>query len=571
MTCIAFGAAKADTGQRFISIAFHDVVDKPDDLDLDAVTSDRLVAFFDFLKGDGWTAITLDDVARARSGEKPLPRKAILLSFDDGYSSLYTRVFPLLLAYRFPAVAALVGEWLDAPMDSTVIYSEQSVPRSNFISWDQAREMKASGLVEFASHSFAQHKAITSNPQGNVEPALSTARYDPGSASYETPEQFRERFRADLRRNSDLIEKEIGSRPRAMVWPFGRYTLDALEVLKAEKYDFALTLNDEPGDTTLPMQIGRYLPTENLPLSDLVTDLRFSDRFPATQRLLSLDPAEIWSSDPAEFERRLGIALERLITLGATGIVLQAVSVDPVTKQLASWFPTSQLPLRGDALNRIAWQLRTRAGVAPFVISAPDELSKVLSVDGLRQLYKDLGRMVPVDGLIFANTTLADVRAGHSSPAPTSPWAVRKLRRTVVLDALPSNDRIALVAFREVEIFRPALKLITLGPFRGEPPGDIVDMHLYQTEPSLQAVANLHQSLRQAGVFDQRSFRLRAALWLQSRQPLTAAQLSSMTRSFQIAGGTAIGWSADSMLADEPAASLAGPTVSSSSFPLRPR
>ncbi|NBW63906.1 MAG: hypothetical protein EBR33_12480 [Synechococcaceae bacterium WB4_1_0192] len=44
-------------------------------------------------------------------GKQPLPRKAVLLTFDDGYLSLYTRVFPLLLAYRIPAVAALVGEW----------------------------------------------------------------------------------------------------------------------------------------------------------------------------------------------------------------------------------------------------------------------------------------------------------------------------------------------------------------------------------------------------------------------------------------------------------------------------
>jgi hypothetical protein len=36
-------------GQRFVSIAFHDVVDRPDELEFDAVTATLLVQFFDWL------------------------------------------------------------------------------------------------------------------------------------------------------------------------------------------------------------------------------------------------------------------------------------------------------------------------------------------------------------------------------------------------------------------------------------------------------------------------------------------------------------------------------------------
>ena len=38
--------------------------------------------------------ITLDDIAHARQGQRRLPDKAILITFDDGYRSLYSRVFP---------------------------------------------------------------------------------------------------------------------------------------------------------------------------------------------------------------------------------------------------------------------------------------------------------------------------------------------------------------------------------------------------------------------------------------------------------------------------------------------
>ena len=81
------------TRQAIVSVAFHDVVDDPAGLDGDAVTTARLVAFFDYLRGAGWTAITLDDVDAARRGERALPDKAILLTFDDGFASLYTRAY----------------------------------------------------------------------------------------------------------------------------------------------------------------------------------------------------------------------------------------------------------------------------------------------------------------------------------------------------------------------------------------------------------------------------------------------------------------------------------------------
>ena len=78
-------------GQRFAVISFHDVVDRSEDLDFDGVTTARLAQFFDWLKASGWHAITLDDVAAANRGIRPLPEKPILLTFDDGYrSSTYT-------------------------------------------------------------------------------------------------------------------------------------------------------------------------------------------------------------------------------------------------------------------------------------------------------------------------------------------------------------------------------------------------------------------------------------------------------------------------------------------------
>jgi biofilm PGA synthesis lipoprotein PgaB len=78
LVVVLAGTAYAQpAGQRFVSIAFHDVADRTDELDVDAVTTRSLAQFFDWLKGSGWTAVSLDDLAAAARGTRPLPDKAI--------------------------------------------------------------------------------------------------------------------------------------------------------------------------------------------------------------------------------------------------------------------------------------------------------------------------------------------------------------------------------------------------------------------------------------------------------------------------------------------------------------
>ena len=51
-----------------------------------------------------------------------------------------------------------------------------------------------------------------------------TWRYDPATQRYETDAQQRARIRADLQRSRQQIAANLGRPPRAVVWPYGRYT-----------------------------------------------------------------------------------------------------------------------------------------------------------------------------------------------------------------------------------------------------------------------------------------------------------------------------------------------------------
>ena len=107
------GAAPgAPDPREFLAVVLHDVVDERAKLDADGTTTSDLVAFFEYLVSNGWHAITLDDVDRAGRGETTLPEKSILITIDDAYASVYTRVYPLLLATRMPAIVAVPGAWM---------------------------------------------------------------------------------------------------------------------------------------------------------------------------------------------------------------------------------------------------------------------------------------------------------------------------------------------------------------------------------------------------------------------------------------------------------------------------
>lgn len=94
---------------HYLVLAYHDVEDEDPDQSYVSVRTDHLVEQFSWLRENGYTPVTVDQILAARNGGPDLPEQAVLLTFDDGYRSFYTRVFPILKAFNWPAVLAPVG------------------------------------------------------------------------------------------------------------------------------------------------------------------------------------------------------------------------------------------------------------------------------------------------------------------------------------------------------------------------------------------------------------------------------------------------------------------------------
>ncbi|HVL59552.1 MAG TPA: poly-beta-1,6-N-acetyl-D-glucosamine N-deacetylase PgaB, partial [Burkholderiaceae bacterium] len=354
---------------HFVALSYHDVAPSlRDSPERDTVETAALAQQFDWLRANGYTVVGIDELIAAQRGERPLPPKAVLLTFDDGYRSFYTQVFPLLKAFGYKATVALVGAWLDAPPGSTVIYDGKPVPRERFLDWDQIREMADSGLVELASHSYDAHHGVVANPQGNLMPALTARIWDSATGRYETPQQWRGRVHEDLRRNSELIERNAGRRPRVMVWPYGSYNGELVRIAASLGMPVAQTLDGGPNDVSQHLsRIRRKYVEFNPNIGQFASMIRDWDRTPAMLRPIHIDLDYAYDPDPAQQERNLDRLVERIKSSQAGTVFLQAFA-DPDGNGAADalYFPNRHLPMRADLFARAAWQLRTRANVEVY-------------------------------------------------------------------------------------------------------------------------------------------------------------------------------------------------------------
>jgi poly-beta-1,6-N-acetyl-D-glucosamine N-deacetylase PgaB len=360
---VIYALIPAVQGAEFHVLCYHDVRDDVRgylDKDQYAVATETLVTHLDWLVAEGYTFVTLDQVLAAQAGKESLPEKSVLLTFDDGYNSIYSRVFPLLQLYEAPAVVAIVTEWLDgAP----------GTPREKFITWEQAREMRDSGLVEFASHSGNLHHSSPCNPQGGTAPAIVTRRFLTESGNYESIVAWQERLTQDLEASAVSMRSQLGRRPRTLVWPYGEYNDLAITAARAAGMKIDFTLGEPERRLTAEPTLRRHLITANCPLTDLSDMLKKPEQRTAI-RLLEVRIADWYSDDPSERSQRLDHLMDLATFLGPNRVLLDVWDRDANGRVIGAFYASDLLEVRADIASRMALLMSSKCG-AEVIIPLP--------------------------------------------------------------------------------------------------------------------------------------------------------------------------------------------------------
>ena len=181
------------------------------------------------LAEQGYTAITEAELLLYLKGKDTLPLNPILITFDDGYANNYEYAFPVLQQYNMKATIYPIVGW-----------SGRTFGTNSYFDWEQAAEMKESGLISFQSHSFDSHRLIK-----DTEYSYLTGPLTLGDGTIETPEKYEERVRLDFQKSKSVIEEQLGGEVISFAYPYGFYSDQTEQWLEEAGYEMSLTVHDD--------------------------------------------------------------------------------------------------------------------------------------------------------------------------------------------------------------------------------------------------------------------------------------------------------------------------------------
>ncbi|WP_175797013.1 poly-beta-1,6-N-acetyl-D-glucosamine N-deacetylase PgaB [Burkholderia ambifaria] len=461
-------------GKTFRVICLHDVRDNlmasftsPSAMvDPFAVDTGTLTAIFSWLQTNNYHTITVKQIEESRHGGKPLPPRSVLLTFDDGFRSHYTKVLPLLERFKYPAVMGIVTAWIDTPPDTPIRISDKvQLPRDYFLSWDEVKKLGQSHLVELGCHTHNLHHGAIANPQGNELPATTSHLYLQNENRYETDAEFEARVHNDLQTCVRQIREHTGIVARSMVWPYGAENQPVRKISTSLGMDIQFSLDAGPNTPDVPLdRLRRILMMYDVDIGGFERSMRepASNRgdVDVPERIVQVDLDQVYDPDPARQEANLGKLIERIYRMQPKSVYLQAYA-DPKGTGVAEavYFPNRHLPMRADLFSRAAWQLNTRANVqvyawmpvlafrppadkqrgieavsayggAParengtrvFRLSPFDPAARLM----IQQIYEDLTKHASFSGILFSDDAVLDdyEDAGKHALRTYSQWGL---------------------------------------------------------------------------------------------------------------------------------------------------
>lgn len=144
----------------------------------------------EYLRDNGFTVLPLNEMLSALQNRRDVPDRAVAITFDDGYESIYTEAFPMLQSFGFPFTLFISTQ----PVDDN---------QSGFMSWDQIREMSQAGVL-IANH-MVNHPYMLDREDG------------------ESDTQWIGRLREELLLAEERIRVNTGQSLRYLAYPYGEF------------------------------------------------------------------------------------------------------------------------------------------------------------------------------------------------------------------------------------------------------------------------------------------------------------------------------------------------------------
>ncbi|MEV5547155.1 polysaccharide deacetylase family protein [Streptomyces sp. NPDC052309] len=191
-------------------LMYHAVAADPNDATrVLSVSPEAFAEQMALIAGRGLTPIGTADLAAAWRSGRPLPKRPVLVTFDDGYEGVHRHALPVLAKHGFTATVFVSTGWLRGPYDT-------GGGLDTMLDWDQVRDLAGEG-VEIGGHS-------------HTHPQLD--------------QLGDERLRYELIHCKEIIADQLGTAPVSFAYPYGYSDRRVREAVRETGYAQALAVGN---------------------------------------------------------------------------------------------------------------------------------------------------------------------------------------------------------------------------------------------------------------------------------------------------------------------------------------
>ena len=173
-----------------------------------AVTPGAFAAQMAYLRDNGYRVIPLSSLLPFLNGEAALPQRSVVITFDDGYRSVYEIAYPILKKFDFPATVFVYSDFMGA---------------RDAASWEEMRRMASSGLIDFQPHSKTHPHLAHRQPRESLE-------------------AYQARIDEEIKVPGQKIQQQLGLPLYSFAYPYGETNDLIIGKLKGNDYQLGVTV-----------------------------------------------------------------------------------------------------------------------------------------------------------------------------------------------------------------------------------------------------------------------------------------------------------------------------------------
>ncbi|RGR58489.1 polysaccharide deacetylase family protein [Dorea formicigenerans] len=184
---------RCDMG-KVVVIYYHEVVEKGQGYSYQKIEKDKFEAQMRYLYEQGYKSILFSDL------DKALPEKSIIVSFDDGFRTVYEKAAPIMKKYGIHGNIYLPTKYIGTD--------------SHFMTWEMVKELSEDKFFEMQAHTHTHIDIRRLNEQSVKE---------------------------QINESDKMFQKHLERFPQAFCMPFGTYDKKSIKLLKKEsRYNYLL-------------------------------------------------------------------------------------------------------------------------------------------------------------------------------------------------------------------------------------------------------------------------------------------------------------------------------------------